>query len=116
AAGLLAVPIVLLARVVSVALPISLLPGRGLPVNTARLLVWGGLRGAISVAMALSLPPALGADRDLLLVMTYVVVAFSVLVQGLTVGPLARRWLTTTPAEEKPPAAGPQPHPTTDGR
>jgi CPA1 family monovalent cation:H+ antiporter len=115
AAGLLAVPIVLLARVVSVALPISLLPGRGLPVNTARLLVWGGLRGAISVAMALSLPRALGAERDLLLVMTYVVVVFSVLVQGLTVGPLARRWLTATPTEEKPPADGPQPQPTEQG-
>ena len=52
-------------------------------------MVWGGLRGAISVALAFSVPA--GPERELFLVMTYVIVVFSVLVQGLTMGGLARR-------------------------
>jgi CPA1 family monovalent cation:H+ antiporter len=93
AAGLLAVPVVLLARLASVGLTVWLLR-RWQPVApyTARVLTWGGLRGALSVAMALSLPRAM-PEREVILTMTYVVVAFSILVQGLTVGPLARRWL-----------------------
>jgi CPA1 family monovalent cation:H+ antiporter len=98
AAGLLAIPIVLLARLVSASLPFWLLPRRYRCERcTVRVLTWGGLRGALSVAMALSLPREVaGADsieRHVILVMTYVVVAFSVLVQGLTIRPLARRWL-----------------------
>jgi CPA1 family monovalent cation:H+ antiporter len=94
AAGLLAIPAVLLARLASVGLAVWLLrswraTGRG----TVRVLTWGGLRGALSVAMALSLPRAM-SEREVILAMTYVVVVFSILVQGLTVGPLARRWLT----------------------
>jgi Na+:H+ antiporter len=52
-------------------------------------LTGSGLRGGISVALALSVPA--GGPRDLFLTMTYVVVVFSIVVQGLTVGPLARR-------------------------
>jgi CPA1 family monovalent cation:H+ antiporter len=113
AAGLLAVPIVLLARLVSAGLPVWLLRRRR-PVErgTVRVLTWGGLRGAISVALALSLPrEAAGAavpEREVILVVTYVVVAFSILVQGLTIGPLARRWLAAEPGlESSAPAAGP---------
>ena len=58
-------------------------------------LTWGGLRGAISLALALSLPP--GGYRDDVLAMTFVVVVFSVVVQGLTLSPLARR-LSPTPS------------------
>ena len=90
-AGLLAIPIVLAARLTAVSLPITLLrrwkeygPG------TIKLLTWGGLRGGISVALALSIPTD-QPQRELIVAMTYVVVVFSILVQGLTVGPLAKR-------------------------
>lgn len=56
----------------------------GLPTNAWRVLTWGGLRGGISVALALSLP--VGPHRDTVLALTYCVVAFSILVQGLTIG------------------------------
>ena len=55
------------------------------------IMVWGGLRGGISVALVLSLPPF--AHKDLLLMATYVVVIFSIVVQGLTIKPLVRLWL-----------------------
>ena len=53
------------------------------------LLTWGGLRGAISVALALSLP--LVPEREVILAMTYTVVVFSIVFQGLTIQPLVRR-------------------------
>jgi CPA1 family monovalent cation:H+ antiporter len=101
AAGLLAIPVVLLARLLSVALPVWLLSiRRPMEGSAVRVLTWGGLRGAISVALALSLPREM-AERDLILVMTYVVVVFSILVQGLTIGPLARRWLARRECSEE---------------
>lgn len=88
--GVLAVPLLLVIRSLSVAVPVWLLRNRQrFPLFTRRLMVWGGLRGAISVALAFSVPA--GPERELFLVMTYVVVVFSVLVQGLTVGGLALR-------------------------
>lgn len=59
------------------------------------IMVWGGLRGGISVALVLSLPPF--PEKDLLLTATYVVVIFSIVVQGLTIKPLARIWLRKAP-------------------
>ncbi|MBU3973258.1 MAG: sodium:proton antiporter [Alphaproteobacteria bacterium] len=87
--GLLTIPLVLAARAVSVGAPLtawrSLLPFRlAFPV-----MVWGGLRGGISIALALSLP--VGPMKDILVAATYVVVLFSVLVQGGTIGGLVRR-------------------------
>lgn len=89
-AGLVCVGLVLLARFVSVSIPLSFLRARRefTDFNLA-ILTWGGLRGGISVALALSLPPTM--PRELLVALTYVVVAFSVLGQGLTIGPLAAR-------------------------
>jgi CPA1 family monovalent cation:H+ antiporter len=86
-AGLLAVPIVLLARWVSVGIPVTILRlRRKFSPNVVMILTWGGLRGGISVALALSLPP--GPERDVILAITYSVVIFSILVQGLTIGRL----------------------------
>ena len=89
-AGLLAIPAVLIARLISVSLsmPFTSL-ARGEPGQKIVLLTWGGLRGGISIAMALSLSE--GMSRDLILQMTYVVVAFSILVQGLSISSLVKR-------------------------
>jgi len=54
-----------------------------------QIMTWGGLRGGISVALALSLP--LGPHRDVILVMTYIVVVFSIIVQGLSLRKLVKR-------------------------
>ena len=90
AAALLAVPVVLACRWVGIGLPVSLLrlAGRAFTPRAVRVITWGGLRGGISVALALSLPA--GEERALLLLMTYVVVVFSILVQGLTLGRVIR--------------------------
>ncbi len=89
-AGLLAIPLVVGVRFVAVGTMISLLRLRRTFTRFAvTMLTWGGLRGGISVALALSIPP--GPERDLLVAATYIVVAFSIVVQGLSIGPLARR-------------------------
>ncbi len=87
--AVLAIPIVLAARYASVSGPILLLSlRRRFAAGSVRVMVWGGLRGGISVALALSLPN--GDYRGPILVATYGVVIFSIIVQGLTIAPLAR--------------------------
>jgi CPA1 family monovalent cation:H+ antiporter len=87
--GALLIPLLLLSRFVSVALPIVVMRYfRTFSPNVIKILTWGGLRGGISVAMALSLPP--GRNRDIILTITYAVVIFSIIVQGLTVGKLVQ--------------------------
>lgn len=95
-AGLLMIPVVVLARAVSVGLPVLAIGSRQtLHPRTARILTWGGLRGGISVALALSIP-AIAHDggpvpeRNVILAITYVVVVFSIVVQGLTIGRVLR--------------------------
>ena len=89
-AGALAIPLILIVRFVSVGLPIAVMRSfRPFTPGVVPILTWAGLRGGISVALALSLPG--GEMRDLLLTVTYVVVVFSILVQGLSLGPLVRR-------------------------
>ncbi len=88
--ALLAIPLALAARLVSVGAAITMLRAqRHFPPWTVRTMVWGGLRGGISVALALSLPA--GHERDLIVSMTYAVVVFAIVVQGLTVSRVARR-------------------------
>jgi CPA1 family monovalent cation:H+ antiporter len=88
-AGLAAIGIALLARWASVSVSVSIMrPFRRFSPGVISMLTWGGLRGGISVALALSLPPWPG--RNTLLAITYIVVVFSILVQGLTLGKLAQ--------------------------
>ena len=96
-AALLLVPVVLLARFASLGVPglFVRLFRRGNERVALVLLTWGGLRGGISVALVLALPP--GNERDLLMTTTYTVVAFSILVQGTTM-PGLLRWILP-PAE-----------------
>ncbi len=89
-AGLMAIPIVLLSRYLSLLLPINFFRKRlAFVPNTNLVMTWGGLRGGISIALALSLADDM--NRDLILFITYMVVVFSILVQGLTLGPLVQR-------------------------
>ena len=84
------IPVVLLSRFVSVAIPIEIMKNvREFSPGVTRLMTWGGLRGGISVALALSLPQ--GAEREAILAVTYSIVIFSILVQGLTLGSLAQQ-------------------------
>jgi CPA1 family monovalent cation:H+ antiporter len=96
AAGVLAVAIVLGARFIAVGLPlVALRRLREFAPHVVKVLTWGGMRGGISVALALSLKSTLGArspeSYEGLLLTTYVVVVFSIAVQGLTIAPMLRR-------------------------
>lgn len=83
-AGLIAIPVCLLARFLAIAMPVlALKKVKQFSPGTIRIMTWAGLRGGISIALALSLPS--GVERDLLLTTTYVVVLFSIAVQGLTI-------------------------------
>ncbi len=95
-AGLLLVVVVLVARLLSVGLPLSLLRRReGYGAYTVRLLTWGGLRGAIAISLALGLPQS--PYRETLITVTYVIVLFTILVQGLSIGPLVEKAVTASP-------------------
>ena len=84
-AGAISIPLALLARLISIGIPVRLLSlRRPFAPRAIRILTWGGLRGGISVALALSLPKDWPA-RDPIVTMTYILVAFSILVQGLTI-------------------------------
>ncbi|MFT6199077.1 MAG: CPA1 family monovalent cation:H+ antiporter [Vicingaceae bacterium] len=88
-AGLLAIPIVILCRYASLWLPIKLFEKKlDFVPKTNLIMTWGGLRGGISIALALSLTDSM--HREMFLVLTYVVVVFSILVQGLSVEKLVK--------------------------
>ena len=89
--GVMAIGLCLASRFVCVAGPIVVLKkcGRTFSPNVIRLLTWGGLRGGIAVALALALPKS--EQRDLILTVTYVVVVFSILVQGMTIKYLVKK-------------------------
>ncbi len=90
-AGLIAVPLVLLARYISLMIPINFFKRKlDFAPKTNLIMTWGGLRGGISIALALSLTADM--HRELFLVITYIIVIFSILVQGLTVGKLVKKF------------------------
>lgn len=93
-AGLSAIPIVLLCRYISLWIPVRFFskPLDFVP-KTTLIMTWGGLRGGISIALALSLTQEM--HKELFLVITYAIVVFSIIVQGLTVEPIVKR-LTKT--------------------
>ncbi len=81
----LVIPIIVVARYISVEFPLVFLRFfRSIPSLKGFIMTWSGIRGGVSIALALSLPDF--AQRDLILVLTYIVVVFSILVQGLTLG------------------------------
>lgn len=89
-AGAAAIVLTLVARSLAVGLPVGVFSeAMRLPARSARVLTWGGLRGGISVALALSLPG--GPERDAIVTLTYCVVVFSILVQGLTISRVVER-------------------------
>jgi CPA1 family monovalent cation:H+ antiporter len=90
--GLMAIASVLLGRVVSVGIA-SILINIGKPFDwrTVGLLTWGGLRGGLSIAMALSIP--VGSEKSIILPITYIVVLFSILIQGLTFKPALKLFI-----------------------
>jgi len=89
-AGVLAIGLSLIARLAAVAIPVLILrPFRTFSRGVIPIMTWGGLKGGISVALALSLPE--GEWKPVILTATYLIVLFSIIVQGLTVAPLAKR-------------------------
>lgn len=89
-AGLLAIPVVLMCRYLSLLLPINFFKKKlDFVPKTNLIMTWGGLRGGISIALALGLTQEM--HHDLFLVITYIVVVFSIIVQGLTVGKLVKK-------------------------
>ena len=90
-AGLLCIPTILIARYLSLMLPIKLYAKKlDFVPKTNLIMTWGGLRGGISIALALSLTTEM--HRDLFLVITYIIVVFSIIGQGLTVGKLIKKF------------------------
>ncbi len=89
-AGIITIPVVLLCRYISLLFPISIFKQKlEFVPQTGIIMTWGGLRGAISIALALGLTAEM--NRELFLLITYVVVVFSIIVQGLTVGKLVKK-------------------------
>ena len=87
--GIILIPLLLAARFVCVGIPVVILKRfRTFSPNVIKILTWGGLRGGISVALALSLPA--GKSREAILAVTYTIVVFSIIVQGLTIGKLVK--------------------------
>lgn len=90
AAGLIAIAVVLLARFIAIWLPTKIVPfKKKFTRDVIKILVWGGLRGGVSIALALSVEN--GPYKEVIVATTYIVVVFSIIVQGLTIGKLAQK-------------------------
>jgi NhaP-type Na+/H+ or K+/H+ antiporter len=88
--GGILIPLLLVVRFICVGIPVVILKHfRTFSPHVTKIMTWGGLRGGISVALALSLPT--GPHREAILAITYMIVVFSIIVQGLTIGKLVKR-------------------------
>ena len=88
--GIVAIPIILFARWLALSIPIYFYEKKlDFVPNTGAIMTWGGLRGGISIALALTLTASM--DRDPFLIITYIVVIFSIVVQGMTIGKVANK-------------------------
>lgn len=86
--GIIAIFVVLFARVISIVIPTKFMSFKTrFSPQTVRVLVWGGIRGGVSIALAMSIPK--GENSNIILSITYFVVVFSIIVQGLTIGKVA---------------------------
>lgn len=101
-AMIIVIAVVLIARFISVSLPIFLLKRmkQEFSNHVVAFMTWGGLRGGLPVALALSLPPS--PERETLVLLTYVAVAFSIIIQGLTISPIMRYWIGKGHFTDKP--------------
>ena len=89
-AGLMTIPLVLLVRLITVAIPMKFLQLKRIhEPHTISILTWGGLRGGLAVALALSLPESI--NRDIILTITFIVVTFAVIIQGTTIKTLTSK-------------------------
>lgn len=92
--GVVAIFICLLARTLAIFIPASTLLRKNVYSNgSLTTMVWGGIRGGVSIALVMSIPNSVGEIKDILLEVTYIVVLFSIVVQGLTVGRVAKKVL-----------------------
>ena len=99
--GLLVIPMVLAARLISVALPVAALSIRVRFVKgTIPILTWGAVRGGISIALVLAMPEF--PQKPMVLAATYAIVIFSIVVQALTLGPLVRRLVPAKRNDTRP--------------
>jgi CPA1 family monovalent cation:H+ antiporter len=86
--GIIAIFVVLFARVISIIIPTKFMSFKTrFSPQTVKVLVWGGIRGGVSIALAMSIPK--GENSNIILSITYFVVVFSIIVQGLTIGKVA---------------------------
>src|SRR5690606_31968907 len=92
--GVVAIFICLLARTFAIYIPAStILRKNTFSKGSLITMVWGGIRGGVSIALVMSIPSSAGEIKDVLLEVTYIVVLFSIVIQGLTVGKVAKRVL-----------------------
>lgn len=98
--GCVMIIVVLLARYASLFMPVKLFAEKlDFVPHTAKIMTWGGLRGGISIALALSIPEEM--DRELFLTITYVIVVFSIVVQGLTIDKVVKYFSFNAASKER---------------